>query len=330
MKKYVIGIDFGTLSARAVLVDATNGSELSDATFEYPHGVMDKALPSGKELKPLSALQHPADYIEALKSTVGKILSDTGIGKESIGAVSIDFTACTILPIYADGTPLCFDEKYSDEPHAYVKLWKHHSAQSEADKMNEVAVARGEEWLDIYGGKISCEFLLPKVLEILNDAPEIYENAHSFIEAGDWLTLLLTGKDTRSVSFAGYKSLWVADKGYPSKEYLSAVDPRISDIFGKKIPGRVALINENAGTLNSYGASLLGLEEGTPLSLPIIDAQAAVAALGVVRAGEALLVLGTSGVIILHDKNEFKISGLLGYCKNAMIPDHFTYEAGQA
>lgn len=330
MKKYTLGIDFGTLSARSVIIDAQSGTELADSTYEYPHGVMSEALPSGKRLKPQSALQHPADYIEALKVTVGDALAASGLKKEDISALAIDFTSCTILPIFSDGTPLCFSEKYADEPNAYVKLWKHHSAQAQADKMNEVAKARDEKWLKIYGGKISSEFLFPKVLEILEDSPEVYEDTYSFIEAGDWLSLVLTGKDTRSVNFAGYKATWVAGSGFPSSEYLGAVDPRLADIVGRKIPSEITPITEDAGVLNAYGASLLGLAEGTPLSLPIIDAQAAIPALNVTRDGEAMLVLGTSGVIILHDKKELDVSGLLGYCDSPIIPDFITYEAGQA
>ena len=330
MKKYTLGIDFGTLSARAVIIDAENGTELAEALYEYPHGVMDEQLPSGKKLPKDTALQHPADYIEALRVTVRQALDKSGLTSADIAALAIDFTSCTILPIYADGTPLCFSEKYADEPNAYVKLWKHHGAQKEADRLNELALKRSESWLDIYGGKISSEFYFPKVMQVLCESPEIYEDAASFIEAGDWLSLILTGKDTRSVSFAGYKTAWVAGEGYPSSKFLGELDERLRHIVGTKLPKEVTPITEDAGVLNEYGAELLGLEVGTPLSLPIIDAHAAVPALGVTHGGEAILVLGTSGVIILHDKKELKVSGLLGYCNAGMIPDHITYEAGQA
>ena len=330
MKKYTIGIDFGTLSVRAVMIDATNGVEIAESTFEYPHKVLDSHLPSGKKLAHASAFQHPKDYLDGLQATVKEVISLSGISPEEVCGVAIDFTSCTVLPIKKDGTPLCFDEKYADEPHAYVKLWKHHSAQPEADKINELAKARNEAWLKIYGGKLSSEFLLPKVFETLNNAPSVYDEAYTFMEAGDWLSLILTGKETRSISFAGFKAAWVHGSGYPSEDFLAALDPRLRTLFTEKIDPRVTPITEDAGVLNAYGAKLLGLMEGTPLSLPIIDAQSGVPALGVTNTGEVALILGTSGCFIWHEEKELDIPGLLGYCYNAIVPEYYTYEAGQA
>lgn len=330
MNRYTIGIDFGTLSARAIILDAVTKLEVAEAVFEYPHGVMDKTLPGGGKLEAQSALQHPRDYLEALTKLIKDLLFSSGLSAEDISAIGIDFTSCTILPVYADGTPLCFDEKFKDEPHAYVKLWKHHGAQDEADAITRIAENRGEKWLDIYGGRISSEFLFPKILETLNKAPHVYNSAHTFIEAGDWLSFILTGKWTRSVSFAGYKAMWTADGGYPSKEYFAELDSRLENVFPEKLDPSVTPITEDAGRLNAYGASLLGLKEGTPLSLPVIDAQAGIPALGVTKAGEAVLILGTSGCLIWHEKERIDIPGLLGYCQGAMIPGYYTYEAGQA
>jgi L-ribulokinase len=330
MKKYTLGIDFGTLSARAVILDTESGYEAAEAVCEYPHGVMDKALPSGKPLPKDTALQHPADYIEALKSVTSEALSSAGISGSDVAAVAIDFTSCTILPIYADGTPLCADEKYADEMHAYVKLWKHHGAQKEADAITALAKKRGDAWVDIYGGKISSEFFLPKIMQILNEAPEIYDEADHFIEAGDWLSFILTGKMTRSVSFAGYKANWVFSEGYPSSDFLRELDARLGNLFDGKLDREITPITEDAGVLNEYGAELLGLDAGTPLSLPIIDAQAGIPALNSVREGEAVLILGTSGCLIWHEKKRLDIPGILGHCYAPIAPELYTYEAGQA
>ena len=184
--------------------------------------------------------------------------------------------------------------------------------------------------MDIYGGKISSEFLLPKIMQILNEAPEIYNDADHFIEAGDWLSFILTGKRTRSVSFAGYKANWVFGEGYPTSDFLRELDVRLEDLFDTKLDSEVTPITEDAGTLNEYGATLLGLDVGTPLSLPIIDAQAGIPALNSVREGEAVLILGTSGCLIWHEKKRLDIPGILGHCYAPITPELYTYEAGQA
>ena len=136
-KKYTIGLDFGTLSGRAVLVSVSDGEEIGYREFSYPHAVMDGEIPTGRKLKPESALQYPQDYLDALANTVPQLLSECGVDRRDVIGVGVDFTACTIMPVYADGTPLCMTEKWSDEPNAYVKLWKHHAAQKEAEVFSE-------------------------------------------------------------------------------------------------------------------------------------------------------------------------------------------------
>ena len=157
-KKYAIGIDFGTLSGRAVLVDVDTGNEIATEVKEFTHGVMDEYLPDGKtKLEPDWALQYPEDYLEVFRGTVPAVLKKAGVDAEQVIGVGIDFTACTVMPIDKEGTPLCFKDKYKTNPHAYVKLWKHHAAQDEANKLNKIAEERGEEFLKRYGGKISSD-----------------------------------------------------------------------------------------------------------------------------------------------------------------------------
>ena len=175
-KKYTVGIDFGTLSARAVLADISSGEVLTDAVFEYPHGVMDTALPSGLPLPADFALQHPADYLEAFARTVSEVIGKSGVSTDDIIGIGIDFTTCTLIPVKEDGTPLCFDKRWENDPHAYAKLWKHHAAQPEADRLNEAAEKFAPQILERLGGKTSSEWLFPKVMEVLNKSPEVYEN----------------------------------------------------------------------------------------------------------------------------------------------------------
>ena len=176
--KYAIGIDFGTESGRALLVDVADGSEIATAVHPYGNGVIDERLPNSNiRLEPDWALQDPNDYIEVIKQTIPAILRQSGIDPADVIGLGIDFTACTMLPTTRDGTPLCQLPEYRQKPHAWVKLWKHHAAQPEADRINQVARERGESWLDLYGGKISSEWFFSKALQILNEAPEIYHAA---------------------------------------------------------------------------------------------------------------------------------------------------------
>lgn len=330
MKKYVIGIDFGTLSARAVVADPENGNEVASATYDYPHGVMDERLPCGKELPKMWALQHPSDYIEALKNTVPKALKAANVEPEQVAALGIDFTTCTVLPIKEDGTPLCKLSEFKETPDAYVKLWKHHGAWRETEKINEVFERLDPERLAVYGGKLSSEWMIPKIAETLNNAPEVYENADRFIEAGDWLSLLLTGKETRSIAFAGFKSCWTAKNGYPKKEVYEAVDPQMKDIIGTKIPENVNGMDEIAGYLSEKGSELTTLPVGIPLAMPMIDAQAALPALGITESGQMMHILGTSACLITNSDEANPVHGISGYVENGVIPGCTTYEAGQA
>lgn len=331
MKSYVIGIDYGTLSARAVLLSVSTGEELAEAVCSYSFGVMDSTLPSGKGLPPLFALQHPKDYTDALQNTVHEVLRKAKVDPMEIAALGIDFTSCTVLPVTEDGTPLCFLPEFADEPHAYAKLWKHHGAIAETEEFLRVAKERDEAWLSIYGGGLSSEMLFPKILETLRKAPEVYRTADRFTEAGDWLSYLLTGSITHGASFAGLKAFWNTEIGYPSKEYFAAVDPALADVIETKIRPNVKTATDAcAGYLNEQGAKLTGLPVGTPLALPVIDAHAALPALNIAKEGELMLIIGTSSCHIINADSAISVPGSCGYVQNGMLPGCYTYEAGQA
>lgn len=329
-KKYVIGIDFGTLSGRTVLLDAQNGFEIAVSELAYPHAVMDEKLPCGKPLPDKFALQHPADYLEVLKTTIPEVLKLGNVAPDEVAGLGIDFTSCTLMPIKEDGTPLCMTDRFVSEPHAYVKLWKHHAAQAEADEVTRVAKERGEDWIDTFGSKISCEWAVPKILETLRKAPEVYEAAERFIEAGDWLSLMLTGEESHAAAFAGYKAFWRTGIGYPSKEYFAALDPRLENLIGTKLSSEVHTVEKIAGRLCERGAALTGLSVGTALALPMIDAHAALSAVGAVNAGDFVMIIGTSSCHIMHGSTKADVPGICGYVENGVIPDCTTYEAGQS
>lgn len=328
-KKYTLGVDFGTLSARALLMSVEDGREIAEATAFYPHAVMDSELPNGRRLPPQFALQHPRDYLLALQEAVGEALGSASVLPSEICGVGIDFTACTLLSVDADGEPLCFKDAFLDEPLAYALLWKHHGAQRYADLMNRVAEERKEKWLGFIGGRVSSESMFPKILQILHEAPAVYEAADRFTEAGDWIVRVLTGGEHHSRNIAGYKAFFTRD-GYPSQEYLSAVDPALDGLIGTKVSPCVRALTEVPLSISKEGAALSGLAEGTPIALSMIDAQAAIPALNVTEEGELLAVMGTSACYIIHSPQTRDVSCVFGAAEDAIFQGLCTYEAGQA
>ncbi len=330
MAKYAIGIDFGTLSGRALLVDVSSGSEVAASTLNYPHGVMDKALPCGKELGGDWALQHPKDYLDVLAYTIPDMLKKGAVDKDDIIGVGIDITACTVLPVKQDGTPLCFLEEYKSEPHAYIKLWKHHAAQPYANRLNDIAYERGEGWLERYGGKISSEWLFPKLWQILDESPEIYDAMDKFIEAGDWIVWQMTGNERRSACIAGYKAMWHKRDGYPSDAFFAALDPRLEHVVDIKLSRDIYAQGFKAGGLTRRMAELVGLNPGTPVAVANTDAHVCMPSVKITESRKMLAIIGTSTCDMLLGEEERMIPGICGYVEDGILPGYFGYEAGQS
>ena len=330
MKRYTVGIDFGTLSGRTVLMDADSGEIVSSAVCEYKHGVIDEKLPSGKTLPMNTALQNPQDYVDVLRMTVREVIKKAGVSAESVKGLGIDFTSCTMLPVDENMRPLMFDPAFADEYHAYVKLWKHNSCQAEGDRITEVAKERGEEWLSRYGEKASAGWMFPKILQVLNEAPQVYDAAAKFVHGADWITYLLTGEETHSASFAGIKCFWSKEGGFPSAEFFGAGEPRFANVVSEKMPDRIIGVGKTVGYISKEAAALTGLCEGTPVATPIIDAHASIPAIGVTEPGTLVIVLGTSSAQMVHSKEECRIKGICGYLQDAVFDGLYTYEASQA
>ncbi|MEG0251604.1 MAG: ribulokinase [Christensenellaceae bacterium] len=330
MPKYSIGIDYGTLSGRALLVDVATGEEIATSVLDYSHAVMDEKLPSGKKLRSDFALQHPQDYIDVIAYTIPKVIKESGISAQDIIGVGVDFTACTVLPVKADGTPMCFLEEYQDEPHAYVKLWKHHAAQDKANEINAMAEKMGEKWLARYGGKISSEWLFPKAWQILDENPKLYSECDRIIEATDWLVWQLTGKETRNSCTAGYKAMWHKQEGYPSKEFFAALDARLKDIVDEKLSRDIVPLGQSAGGITKKMSEMTGLAEGTPVAVGNVDAHVCVPAVKIDGAGKMLAIMGTSTCHMLLGKKEQVVPGICGYVEDGILPDFVGYEAGQS
>ncbi len=321
MDKYVIGIDYGTLSARAILTQ-TDGVVVAETEFEYPHGVLDFG---GKKT---DAYQHPRDYLQAMSACVSGLLKIGKISAESVAGIGIDFTSCTVLPVDAEGTPLCFLQGYQEEPQAYAKLWKHQSAQPQADRITALAKKTGQPWLRRYGGRVSAEWFFPKLLELCEAAPRVYEACDQYIEAADWLTQLLTGEQIRSSCMAGYKALWSQESGYPDNDFWAQLG--MPNVIGTKVKGQVKTVGTKAGTLNAKGAELTGLPQGIPVSVPMIDAHAGLPAAGVTQEGKMILIMGTSSCQLILSRADVQPEGVSGSVKNGVLPGFTALESGQA
>ncbi len=329
--KYAIGVDFGTESGRAVLIDVSNGKEIASSVYPYSHSVIDEKLPdSDIKLDFDWALQDPDDYLRTFQNTIPAVLRTSGVKPEDVIGLGIDFTACTMLPVKADGTPLCNLPEYRKNPHAWVKLWKHHAAQPEADKINQTAREMGEGWLDRYGGKISSEWFFSKALQIANEDPALYKAADRLIEAADWVVWRLTGKETRNSCTAGYKAIWSKREGFPSKKFFKALNPLLENIVEEKMSRDIVPIGQKAGGLSAEAAKWTGLIEGTAVAVANVDAHVAVPAATVVEPGRMVMIMGTSTCDMVLGTEEHIVPGMCGYVEDGIIPGYFGYEAGQS
>lgn len=332
-RKYTVGVDFGTESGRAVLVEVGSGREIASSVYAYRNGVIDESLPvSGRpvRLEPDWALQDPEDYLRTFQRAVPALLRQAGVDPEDVIGVGIDFTACTMLPTLADGTPLCLLPEFRRNPHAWVKLWKHHAAQPEADKINATARALGEKWLARYGGKISSEWFFAKALQILDEAPEIYSAAERLIEAADWVVWQLCGVETRNSCTAGYKAMWSKREGFPQERYFAALDPRLANIVDSKMSRAIQSLGQRAGGLTPQASRWMGLKAGTAVAIANVDAHVSVPAATVTGPGRMVMIMGTSICHMVLGREERAVEGMCGVVEDGIIPGLFGFEAGQS
>jgi L-ribulokinase len=327
---YVIGIDFGTLSGRAVVVRVSDGAELGSAVLDYPHAVMDTVLePTGKTLPPDWALQLPADYVAVLKTAVPAAVMNAGIDPARVIGIGTDFTACTVLPVIADGTPLNELPEYTDRPHAYVKLWKHHAAQPQADRINALAAERGESWLPRYGGLISSEWEFAKGLQLLEEDPELYQRMDHWVEAADWIVWQLTGEYVRNACTAGYKGI-LQDGEYPSEDFLAALNPDFAQFANEKVAHRIGQLGEAAGFLSESAAAWTGLPVGIAVSVGNVDAHVAAPAAQGIDAGQMVAIMGTSTCHVMSSDHLTEVPGMCGVVNGGIVAGRWGYEAGQS
>jgi L-ribulokinase len=327
---YVVGIDYGTLSGRAVVVRVSDGAELGTATHDYSHAVMDTVLAAtGAALPPEWALQVPADYVDVLKTAVPAAVKAAGIDPADVIGIGTDFTACTMVPTLADGTPLNELPEYADRPHAYVKLWKHHAAQPQADRINELARERGESWLPRYGGLISSEWEFAKGLQLLEEDPELYARMDHWVEAADWIVWQLTGNYVRNACTAGYKGIY-QDGQYPGRDFLSALNPGFAGFAADKVDHVIGQLGASAGTLTAEAAAWTGLPEGIAVAVGNVDAHVTAPAAQAVLPGQLVAIMGTSTCHVMNSDVLREVPGMCGVVDGGIVSGLYGYEAGQS
>lgn len=327
---HVIGVDFGTLSGRALVVRVADGAELGTAVHEYSHAVMDTTLAAtGEALPPEWALQVPNDYRDVLRNAVPAAVKAAGIDPASVIGIATDFTASTPLPVLADGTPMCEVPGFENRPHAYVKLWKHHAGQPQADRINALAHERGESWITRYGGFISSEWEFAKALQLLEEDPEIYERMDHWVEAADWIVWQLSGVYLRNACTNGYKAIY-QDGEYPSADYLGALNPDFAGFAQTKLTGEIGQLGHAAGTLTAEAAEWTGLPEGIAVAVGNVDAHVTAPAAKAVEPGQMLAIMGTSTCHVMNAENLAEVPGMCGVVPGGIVEGLYGYEAGQS
>jgi L-ribulokinase len=326
----VVGVDFGTLSGRALVVRVRDGAELGTAVHQYRHGVMDARLArTGEPLPADWALQDPEDYREVLRHAVPAAVASAGIGPAQVVGIGTDFTACTVLPVTADGTPLCQLPHLAGRPHAYPKLWKHHAGQPQADRINELARIRGAAWLPRYGGKISAEWQFAKALQLLEEDPEVYRQTARWIEAADWIIWQLTGTETRNACTAGYKGI-LQDGQYPSAEFLGELNPAFASFAATRLAYPISRLGGRAGALTSRAAAWTGLPAGIAVAVGNVDAHVTAPAANAIAPGQMVAIMGTSTCHVMNASVLAEVPGMCGVVDGGIVDGCFGYEAGQS
>lgn len=325
-----IGVDYGTLSGRAVVVRVSDGAELGSAVFEYPHAVVDRTLPgTGEVLPPDWALQVPQDYVDVLRHAVPAAVAAAGVDPADVIGIGTDFTACTVLPVTTDGTPLCELPEFAGRKHAFVKLWRHHAAQRHADRINDTARERGESWLPRYGGLISSEWEFAKALQLLEEDPEIYRTMAHWVEAADWIIWQLTGTYVRNACTAGYKGIR-QDGQYPSADFLAALNPDFADFVETKLDATIGQLGDRAGSLTAQAAEWTGLPVGIAVAVGNVDAHVTAPAGNAIAPGQMVAIMGTSTCHVMNGEILAEVPGMCGVVDGGITAGLYGYEAGQS
>ena len=313
--KTVIGIDYGTQAARALLIDTASGEVLCSHTVRYPHGVMDGALASAD------------DYENALEELLDAVTPEKY--RRTVAGICVDATSMTLVPVAENGQIVCRLPGLQEHPQAQIKLWKRHTAQKQADQALSLAKEMNEPFLGRTGGTISAEWALPKLLETRDEAPEVYEKFDLAFDLCEFLTCRLTGQLTRSSPALCFKCLWAKDLGLPSEDYLNALRPGFAGEYLHLMRGTVLRPGDRAGTLRPELARRFGLSENVAVATGLLDGHTSSAALGALQAGDAVLVAGTSNVVAVQTDMIRDIEGICGIACDGLTSGLCAIDSGQ-
>lgn len=331
MGKYSIGLDFGSLSGRAVMIAVADGKEIASVTFDYPDAVIDAVLPGTDRKLPADfALQNPSNFEAAVIKLLRDLVIQSGVPGENIIGIGVDATASTVLPVDEAFTPLCYHPEYRNNPHSWMKMWKHHSTQDQADWINREARRLNEPFLMRCGGKVSAEWYYPKLLETLEKAPEVFEGATYFVELGDWIVFLLTGEKKRSSAIASLHANWDAELGGPSDSFLETLSPKMKKAVAQNAEVPIVDVFTKAGGLRKELAEKTGLPEGTAVSMAFTDSPVALFSLGITGEDTGALILGTSSVYMQLSKQQHYIPGAMAAVKDQLLPGFYGNMFGQS
>ena len=325
--KYTIGIDYGTLSCRAAVINAENGQVLGIGECGYH--VYEDALPTGAKLPPRMALADPGEYMETLQKAVRTAVSAAKVEAEKIVGLAVDATSMSVLPCDAAGLPLCWQSKWKNEPQAYIRLWKSYTATAEAEEIGALARAQNKPFVAACGGYPSSEGIYPKMLETLLACADLYAAADIYVDLNEWITWRLTGRLTRSAGSMGLKNYCFDGKLTEDAAFWSQLHPALADV-ARKLRGEILPWGACAGTLTAEMADLLGLPAGIAVGAGGLDGHVPAMALGLKNDGDAMMTIGTSGVLGVLSQGWHTVPGVCGAAYNAMIPGLYAYDFCQS
>ena len=339
MKKYGIGLDYGTNSCRSVIVDLENGAEVATDVFPYPTGEAGVVLDSSD---PNVARQHPRDYLHGTVAVVGNAIaraaaSDPEFDPANVLGIGVDTTGSTPIPVDADGTPLALLPAFAHDPNAMAWLWKDHTGHAEAAEITELASRLRPNYLARCGGTYSSEWFWSKILHLKRSAPGVFAAAHSFVEHCDYMPALLAGATdpaglSRGVCAAGHKAMYCDEwGGLPDKEFLSGLDPELAALRDR-LYDRAFPASHRAGGLCDEWAAKLGLPAGVAIAVGAFDAHMGAVGAGI-REGILVKILGTSScdmMVMPAERELADIPGVCGIVRGSILPDCYGIEAGQS
>ena len=335
---FAVGLDYGTQSVRALVVDVETGKEVGTGVFSYPSGR--EGIFVDPE-RPNLARQAPRDYLDGLEASVGAALADAQshdeFRPEAVGGLGVDTTGSTPIPVDETGVPLSFHEQFEDHLAAKAWLWKDHTGHAEADEITETAEALRPEYLAKCGGTYSSEWYWSKLLHCRRVAPEVFKAAHTWVEHADWMPAVLTGTDhpddlKRGICAAGHKAMYNDDwGGYPDEEFLAELDEGLAEVR-RTLPDEAYNASEAAGTLTEEWAGRLGLPAGIPVAVGAFDAHLGAVGAGI-EPGTLVKIIGTSTCDLMlapMNRDLPDIPGLCGIVPESVLPGHYGLEAGQS